>query len=102
MITLEHFRSFLKGLVLTRIESVEKLEKDLSHCLGFKIVLEEATPILDYRFIINLDLEDKDLYVDIYYLLDSKNNLFITEFSLDSDHALNYNVDKLKGVSKWQ
>jgi hypothetical protein len=101
MKTLLEFNTFLDSLVLKRFESIDNLNIFISQFLGFSVFLEDTSlpmyPSLDDKLGVNLDMGDKDLYVDIYYLKDNQDNLLITEISLDSDHALK-SIDKDKKI----
>ena len=103
MKTLRELKDFSKTLVLDRFFDKNIVEEKISEFLGFKIELEELgydTP--DYCIGVNLDLGDKDLYFDIYYLIDRKEFICITEFIFDSDNSLNSLDDdkKIIGVAQ--
>lgn len=88
MKTLRDLEKFLNSLENTRL-SKEKLGKDIEEFLGYYIPIEKLTQQgLDNRVGFNLILEDRDLYIDIYYLKDYEDNMFITEISIDSDQWL--------------
>jgi hypothetical protein len=82
---------FTKGhdLILERFSHQNDLEKLFSDFLGFEIKFEDfENERTDYRIGVNLDLVDKLLYFDVYYLLDREDNLVIMEISFDSDNAI--------------
>lgn len=96
MKTLKQLKSYAKVLRYSRYTK-EQLESFLSEFLGFNVVFQESTyETFDYCLILNLDLGDKDLYFDVWYLLDRTEQLFITEIGFDSDHALNVLDDDKK------
>jgi hypothetical protein len=89
--TLQDLMDFTKGhdLILERFSHQNDLEKLFNDFLGFDIKFEDfENERNDYRIGVNLDLVDKLLYFDIYYLLDREDNLVITEISFDSDNAI--------------
>lgn len=84
-------------LNLTNLKGLEnrfsllQLNDLVSDFLGFNVEFEKFTTETD-DFKLGLDLylfNDKLLYVDIYYLLDNNGMLYITDYDLDSEHALN-------------
>jgi len=97
MKTLYELIDFGKNLILYRFKNVKGLEKEISSFLGFKINLHELdNGGLDFDFGVNLGLDNKDLYFDLYYLLDKYQQLVITEFRIDSDDNLTENdYDKI-------
>lgn len=103
MKTLRDLLDFSKKMILKRFLDKDIIEKNISEFLGFKIelqTLEYDSP--DYCIGVNLDLENKDLYFDLYYLIDKFGDLCITEINYDSDHAL-YEEDldkKIIGVAQ--
>ena len=101
--TLGHLRSELENMTFERW-SLYDLNVYVSEFLGFKVEFEEmVNETLDYRLGINLVLEDETLaYVDIHYLNDRQDNMFVTEISFDGDSALN-DIDykkTIKGVQQ--
>ena len=104
MKTLKELKAFAVGYVYSRYPKKE-LDEQFSAFFGFKVEFEESTyESFDYCMILNLDLEDKDLYLDLWYLVDRTDQMFITEISFDSDYILNMKDDnkKIIGVSKWE
>ena len=86
---LQDLQEFSNNFILERFSHQNDLEKLFSDFLGFEIKFEELeNERNDYRIGVNLDLVDKLLYFDVYYLLDREDNLVITEISFDSDNAL--------------
>lgn len=103
MKTLRELKDFSKTLVLDRFFDKNIVGEKISEFLGFSVVFEESTyTSFDHCLILNLDLGDKDLYFDVWYLLDRTEQLFITEIGFDSDHALNVLDDdkKIIGVAQ--
>ena len=87
--TLQDLQEFSNNFILERFSHQNDLEKLFSDFLGFEIKFEDfENERNDYRIGVNLDLVDKDLYFDVYYLLDREDNLVITEISFDSDNAI--------------
>jgi hypothetical protein len=89
MKTLRELLDFSETLILKRFTDKDIIEEKISEFLGFKIELETLeydTP--DYCMGVNLDLGDRDLYFDMYYLIDKLEDLYITEINYDSDYAL--------------
>lgn len=102
MKTLKELKEYTSGLLYSRY-SKKVLEEEFSEFFGFKVEFQESTyESFDYCMILNLDLEDKDLYLDLWYLVDRTNQMFITEFAFDSDFALNIKDDykKIIGVAQ--
>jgi hypothetical protein len=95
--TLQDLQKFSSDFILERFNHQNDIEKVFSDFLGFEITFEEfENERNDYRIGVNLDLVDKLLYFDVYYLLDREDNLVITEISFDSDNALLRNdLDKI-------
>ena len=104
MKTLRELKDFSKTLVLDRFFDKNIVEEKISEFLGFKIKLEALqydSP--DYCMGVNLDLGDRDLYFDIYYLIDKFEDLCITEINYGSNYALPLYEDldkKIIGVIK--
>jgi hypothetical protein len=99
--TLGHLRSELENITFKRW-GLDVLNNYVSDFLGFEVEFEEmGNETLDYRIGINLLLNDDTLaYVDVYYLNDKQDNIFITNIGFDSDNMLN-TVDfekTIKGV----
>jgi hypothetical protein len=87
--TLQDLKEFSNDFILERFSHQNDIQKVFSNFLGFEITFEELeNERNDYRIGVNLDLIDKLLYFDVYYLLDREDNLVITEISFDSDNAL--------------
>ena len=91
-------------MILKRFTDKDIIEEKISEFLGFKIelqTLEYDTP--DYCIGVNLDLGDRDLYFDLYYLIDNFGDLCITEINYGSNYALPLYEDldkKIIGVIK--
>ena len=101
--TLNELNSELWALCVERL-SLNELNENVSKFLGFEVEFEEmGDETLDYRVGINLVLEDDTLaYVDVHYLNDKQDNMFVTEISFDGDSALN-DIDykkTIKGVQQ--
>jgi hypothetical protein len=87
--TLRELQDFSSGFILERFSHQNDIQNVFSDFLGFDIKFDDfENERNDYRIGVNLDLVDKDLYFDIYYLLDREDNLVITEIGFDSDNAL--------------
>jgi hypothetical protein len=87
--TLQDLQKFSSDFILERFNHQNDIEKVFSDFLGFEITFEDfENERNDYRMGVNLDLVDKLLYFDVYYLLDREDNLVITEISFDSDNAI--------------
>ena len=86
--TFKKLKKFTKLFLYSR-DTKENMEMFLSIFLGFDIEFIERYGVFDYWFHLKLDLGDKNLYLDIFYLIDRKGQLFITEISFESDHVLN-------------
>ena len=95
--TLNELMYFANDFVLERFNQQFEIENVFTDFLGFSIKFEEfENERNDYRIGVNLDLVDKLLYFDVYYLLDREDNLVITEISFDSDNAILKNdLDKI-------
>jgi hypothetical protein len=103
MKTLRELKEFMKPYILERFINESSLQNDLSQFLGFEIELQKLEyDSLDYCMGVNLDLGDKDLYFDIYYLIDRQDFICITDFIFDSDNCLNSLDDdkKITGVAQ--
>jgi hypothetical protein len=88
--TLRELQEFSKNYILERFSHQNDIEKVFSDFLGFEIRFEDLQDnYLDYGIGVNLNLVDKDLYFDIYYLIDNENNSVITEIAFDSDYVFN-------------
>ena len=101
--TLDELNGELWVLCVNRI-SLNELNENVSEFLGFKVEFEEmGDETLDYRVGINLVLEDDTLaYVDIHYLNDKQDNMFVTAITFDGDSALK-DIDykkTIKGVQE--
>jgi hypothetical protein len=96
--TLSDFKKFLSKLPQFRYDNKDDLEMILSNYFGFGVHLhlsyQEQT---DYRLLTNFSLgkEAKDLYLDLYYILDRQEQLYLTEYSLDGEHALSESDNEL-------
>jgi hypothetical protein len=90
MKTLKEFYTFLQETEQNRFDNIQDLQSHLKSFLGVEIYLElSSDDDGDYKLIANLTLNnDRDLYLDLYYILDRQNQLYITEFSLDGEHPL--------------
>jgi len=87
--TLKELQEFSSGFILERFSHQNDIQNVFSDFLGFEITFDDLeNERNDYRVGVNLDLVDKLLYFDVYYLLDREDNLVITEFGFDSDNAL--------------
>ena len=87
--TLRELQEFSSGFILERFSHQNDIEKLFSDFLGFNIKFDDfENERNDYRIGVNLDLVDKHLYFDVYYLLDREGNLVITEIGFDSANAL--------------
>jgi hypothetical protein len=92
--TLLELGNYLSKLLHTRYENLNQLQEKISNYLGFNVDFEKSTfTDIDYRIITNLWLGKKEklLYLDLYYIFDNNNNMYITEFAFDGDYALNKN-----------
>jgi hypothetical protein len=91
-ITLATFIMDVEEIINHRFSDKKELQEHLSKLLGFEIDLQEKVNVdNDYCFISNLDLGDKDLYLDLYYLIDLQGNLYITEYGFDGESRLKDN-----------
>lgn len=91
-ITLETFNMYVEEIIHHRFIDKKELQRYLSNFLGFELDLQEKENINnDYCFISNLDLGNKDLYLDIYYLIDLQGDLYITEYGFDGESRLKDN-----------
>jgi hypothetical protein len=90
MKTLKEFYTFLQETTYSRFDNIQDLQSHFKSFLGVEIYLELSSDDYgDYKLIANLTLNnDRDLYLDLYYILDRQNQLYITEFNLDGEHAL--------------
>jgi hypothetical protein len=87
--TLGQLNMFVEEIIHSRFTNKKELQKSLSHFLGFSVNLQKSSQEYnDYCLIGNLDLGNKDLYLDIYYLKDNYNQLYITGYGIDGEHAL--------------
>jgi hypothetical protein len=103
--TLADFNKFLSKLLHSRYNNKDDLEMILSNYFGFGVHLNLSYQEQnDYRLLTNFSLgkESKDLYLDLYYILDRQEQLYLTEYSLDGEHALSENDNRLVivGVSR--
>ena len=101
MKTLRELKQFLKNDILYDRFTLKELNESVSEFLSFKVDFQELEFMgLDYRVGVNLLLDnDKDLYIDVYYLKDNYGDMFITEIGFDSDNVLNV-VDYDKKIKK--
>jgi hypothetical protein len=91
-ITLATFNMYVEEIIHHRFSDKKELQEHLSKLLGFEIDLQERVNIdNDYCFISNLDLGNKDLYLDLYYLIDLQGNLYMTEYGFDGESRLDFN-----------
>lgn len=103
--TLKEFDDFLQNVLHTRFENIQELNNVIGMFLGFEISLE-LTPQenTDFQLLANFCLgnDTKELYLDLYYLVDRQQMLYLTHYDLDSEHPLNDNDSKIKitGVMK--
>jgi len=89
MKTLRKLHKFSNKQVLKGFDNKHEIESLFSGFLGFDIIFQELTyDSRDYVMGVNLDLVDKDLYFDIWYLINRHGGLVITEIGFDSDYAL--------------
>jgi hypothetical protein len=87
--TLGELDIFLEQITHNRFSNKKDLQKALSQFLGFSVDLQKSSEKYDDCCLIsNLDLGNKDLYVDVYYLKDNHNQLYITGYEIDGEHAL--------------
>ena len=105
--TLADFNKFLSKLLHSRYNNKDDLEIVLSNYFGFGVHLNLSYQEQnDYRLLTNFSLgkEAKDLYLDLYYILDRQEQLYLTEYSLDGEHALSESDNQLVivGVSRWK
>jgi hypothetical protein len=102
-ISLNSLDNCLEYITYQRFGDKKELEEQLSKYIGFEINLQSKANLdTDYCFISNLHTRNKLIYLDIYYLIDLENNLYITGYSFDSDNALkdsDYNL-KIMGNAK--
>ena len=96
MKTLKELDKYLGDLYLDSDHNrftLNELNKIISVFLGLDVEFDKIeTETDDFRLGLDLHLfSDKVLYVDIYYLLDSKDMLYITNHDLDSDNLLDEN-----------
>jgi hypothetical protein len=90
MKTLKELSDFANRQVLTDFDNKYELEKMFSDFLEFEIKFEELEyDSRDYAMGVNLSLGDKDLYFDIWHLMNRYGGLVITEIGFDSDNTLN-------------
>jgi hypothetical protein len=91
-ISLGRFNMYIEEIIHHRFSDKKELQEEISKLLGFEINLQEKENInTDYCLISNLDLGDKDLYLDLYYLIDLQGNLYITEYGFDGESRLKDN-----------
>ena len=105
--TLSDFNKFLSKLLHSRYNNKDDLEIVLSTYFGFGVHLNLSYQEQnDYRLLTNFSLgkEAKDLYLDLYYIFDRQEQLYLTEYSLDGEHALSESDNQLVivGVSRWK
>ena len=97
--TLQQFDDFLKSILNKRFENIQELNKFIGNFLDFKISLE-LTPLEhnDFQLLANFWLgnEIKELYLDLYYLVDREQCLCLTNYDLDGEEALNENDLQIK------
>ena len=90
--TFNELREFLSNQALHRYNHLKDFNKIVSDFLGFEVEFEEfskETWFIDDRIGVNLSLEnDNDVYVDVFYITDNDGNMVITEFIIDTEHAL--------------
>ena len=103
--TLADFKKLLSKLRYSRYNNKDDLEIILSNYFGFGVHLNLSYQEQnDYRLLTNFSLgkEAKDLYLDLYYILDRQEQLYLTEYSLDGEHALSESDNQLVivGVSR--
>ena len=83
------FIKFFESLVMKRFGTIGAINKFIHNELGFNPELEESQGDEDFeeadnRLVSNCTVNREDLcYLDIYYLLDNKKQLYITEVGYD-------------------
>lgn len=92
--TLKEFADFLETLLYDRFENIQEINNSIGGFLGFDVLLE-LTPQenTDFQLLANFSLGDdsKELYLDLYYLVDRQQRLYLTHYDLDSEHPLDDN-----------
>lgn len=83
------FKAFFESMVMKRFENVKEINNFILNGLGFNPDLELRNPEkdeqhLDNQLISNCTVNGEDLcYLDVYYLIDNGNRMYITEVSYD-------------------
>jgi hypothetical protein len=103
--TLKQFTDFLENLLHDRFEDIQQINNNVVNFLGFNISFElKAQDNNDFQLLANFSLgkEKLDLYLDLYYILDRQEQLYLTEYSLDGEHPLSESDNQLVivGVSR--
>ena len=101
--TLNELREFLSNQALHRYNHLKDFNQVVSDFLGFNVEFDEMTKetwFTDDRIGVNLSLDDNEIYLDVFYIVDNDGNMVISEYSIDSEKTLtqdDYNK-KIKGV----
>jgi len=88
------FIKVFEGLVMSRFQTIEEINKLIQDKLGFNPNLEKKVldsemhedweHELDNSLISNCTVDGEDLcFLDIYYLIDNANRMYITEVGYD-------------------
>ena len=95
--TVKELKDFLDNKVLLERFDIEGLNNYFKKFLGFEVFfweVKDENGSLDFEVIENLKLnDDTDLYLNLYFLKDRKENIVITETAIDFDFNEN-NDDK--------
>ena len=101
--TVNDLSKFLNYQLLHRYNQLKDFNKIMSEFLGFDVEFKDLTQetyFVDDRIGVNLLIDENDIYVDVFYIIDNDGNMVITEYNVDYENVLKDDDYKkaIKGV----